>query len=88
MNCVSFNYFYKGQLVNKKYRSADKKFTQIKGARKVFYGIDDLTEDTAYIVEGEMDKLSMWQVGIKNCISVPNGANDLTEVFEIGRAHV
>ena len=82
MNCISFNYFYKGQLVNKKYRSADKHFTQIKGARKVFYGIDDLTEDTAYIVEGEMDKLSMWQVGIKNCISVPNGANDLTEVFE------
>lgn len=82
MNCVSFNYFHKGELVNKKYRSADKHFTQIKGAKKVFYGIDDLTEETAYIVEGEMDKLSMWQVGVKNCISVPNGANDLTEVFE------
>lgn len=82
MNCISFNYFHEGELVNKKYRSADKQFSQVKGAKKVFYGIDDLTTDTAYIVEGEMDKLSMWQVGIQNCISVPNGANDLTEVFE------
>lgn len=29
-----------------------------------------------------MDKLSLWEVGIKNCISVPNGANDLNDVFE------
>lgn len=80
VNNIVFNYFENGELVNKKYRSADKCFTQIKGAKKVFYGIDDVT-DEVYIVEGEMDKLAFWEIGIKNCISVPNGANDCNDVF-------
>ena len=32
--------------------------------------------DEVYIVEGEFDVLALHQVGIKNAISVPNGAND------------
>ena len=82
MNNVVFNYFEDGVLVNKKYRSADKCFTQSKGTKKTLYGIDDITGDEAYIVEGEMDKLSLWEVGVKNCISLPNGAKDVNEVFE------
>jgi twinkle protein len=82
-NAVVFNYFEGAKLVNKKYRSADKQFTQIKGAKKVFYGINDIADaDEVYIVEGEMDKVAMWQHGIKNCVSVPNGANDLNDIFE------
>ena len=80
---IVFNYFYGVTLLNKKYRSAEKAFTQCKNAKKVFYGINDLeNEKECYIVEGEMDKLSLWEVGIKNCISVPNGANDLNDVFD------
>lgn len=83
MNCVVFNYFEGSQLVNKKYRSSDKNFTQEKNAKKVFYGINDIAaESEVVIVEGEMDKLAMWEAGFTNCISVPNGANDLNDVFE------
>ena len=81
VNNVVFNYFEGDQLVNKKYRSAKKQFTQTKGAKKVFYGINNIT-DEVYIVEGEMDKLAFWEIGIKNCISVPNGANDCNDVFQ------
>lgn len=83
--CVNivFNYFEGESLLNKKYRSSDKKFTQCKDAKKVFYGLNDIIgKNEAYIVEGEMDKLAMWEIGIKNCISVPNGANDLNDVIE------
>ena len=82
-NNIVFNYFYGITLLNKKFRSAEKAFTQCKNAKKVFYGINDLEgEKECYIVEGEMDKLALWEVGVKNCISVPNGANDLNDVFE------
>ena len=83
VNNIVFNYFYGITLLNKKFRSAEKAFTQCKNAKKVFYGINDLEGETeCYIVEGEMDKLTLWELGIKNCISVPNGANDLNDVFE------
>jgi twinkle protein len=80
---IVFNYFEGDKLVNKKYRSADKKFTQVSGAKKILYGINDIIGETeAYIVEGEFDKLAMWEAGIKNCVSVPNGANDLNNIFD------
>lgn len=83
MNNVVFNYFEGSKLVNKKYRSAKKQFTQIKNAKKTFYGINDIVDaDEVIIVEGEMDKLAMYEAGFHNCISVPNGANDLNDVFE------
>lgn len=82
-NSVVFNYFEGSRLVNKKYRTGDKCFTQEKNAKKVFYGINDvLDSDVAIIVEGEMDKLAMWEAGYENCISVPNGASDLNDIFE------
>jgi twinkle protein len=82
-NNIVFNYFYGVTLLNKKFRSANKAFTQCKNAKKVFYGINDIEgEKECYIVEGEMDKLALYEAGYKNCISVPNGANDLNDVFE------
>lgn len=83
MNCVVFNYFEGSKLVNKKFRDGKKNFTQISGAKKVFYGINDIIDtDECYIVEGEMDKLAMWEAGYKNTISVPNGAKDLNDIFQ------
>ena len=74
-NTIQFNYYIGGELVNIKYRDGRKNFKLYKGAEKVFYNIDATNGyDSVYIVEGEMDVLSFHEVGIKNCISVPNGA--------------
>jgi len=74
-NTIQFNYFIGGQLVNVKYRDGRKNFKLYKGAEKVFYNIDaSVGYDTVIIVEGEMDVLSFHEAGIKNVISVPNGA--------------
>ena len=76
-SAVVFNYFEGETLVNKKYRSANKHFTQHKGGKPIFYNINSIIGcDEVYIVEGEFDVLAMYEVGIKNCISLPNGAND------------
>ncbi|QDZ17753.1 Twinkle-like protein [Chloropicon primus] len=73
---VAFPYYENGELVNIKYRLADEKvFWQVKGAKKVLFGLDDIVnESTIIIVEGECDKLALQQAGFSNCVSVPDGA--------------
>jgi len=72
-----FNYFEGSQIVNKKYRDSGKGFTQSAGGKPIFYNINSIIgEKEAYIVEGEFDVLAMHEHGIKNVVSVPNGAND------------
>jgi twinkle protein len=74
---IVFNYFEGDVIVNKKYRTSDKKFTQSANGKSIFYNINSIiNEEECYIVEGEFDVLAVHQVGIKNVISVPNGAND------------
>ena len=76
-NCMVFNYFESGVLVNKKYRDGKKNFTQSKGGKPIFYNINSVVgSEKVYIVEGEFDVLAMYEAGIKNCISLPSGAND------------
>lgn len=83
VNNLVFNYFEGERLVNKKYRSADKKFTQSAGTKSIFYNINSILGDlTAFIVEGEVDVLSMHESGYKAVISVPNGANDNDEYWK------
>jgi len=74
---IVFNYFEGDVVVNKKYRTSDKLFTQSANGKSIFYNINSvINEKECYIVEGEFDVLAVHQVGIKNVISVPNGAND------------
>ena len=74
-NTVQFNYYIGGELVNIKYRDGRKNFKLYKGAEKVFYNIDATNgHDSIVIVEGEMDVLSFHEAGVRNVISVPNGA--------------
>lgn len=74
-SCIVFPYFRQGEAVNLKYRSREgKHFRQVGGAEKILYGLDDLTEDWAVIVEGECDKLALDVAGIRNAVSVPDGA--------------
>lgn len=72
---ICFNYFKNEQLVNIKYRAKGKDFKLAKDAELVFYNIDAIKgEDTVYITEGEIDAMSLYEAGIYNVISVPNGA--------------
>ena len=74
-NTIQFNYFMGDQLINIKYRDGRKNFKLYKGAEKVFYNINSTVGyDWCVIVEGEMDVLALHEAGIKNAISVPNGA--------------
>jgi twinkle protein len=76
MNCVHFNYFYKDELINVKYRDGKKNFKLCKNAQKIPYNLNSVVDiEEVFIVEGEMDVLSFIEAGIENCISVPNGAN-------------
>ncbi|WP_288955964.1 toprim domain-containing protein [uncultured Polaribacter sp.] len=73
---VNFNYYRNKELVNVKYRDAQKNFKMVSGAELIFYGLDNIVEmDTVYIVEGEMDALSLHEAGIYSVCSVPNGAS-------------
>jgi twinkle protein len=77
VNNIVFNYFEGGEVVNKKYRTGNKQFTQSKGGKSIFYNINSVKDaEVVYIVEGEFDVLALYEIGIKTAISVPNGAND------------
>jgi len=74
---IVFNYFEGDVLVNKKYRGAKKSFTQSKNGKPILYNINcAIGAEEVFIVEGEIDALSLVQIGIKNVVSIPNGAND------------
>src|SRR6185312_5711216 len=67
----------KTEVVNIKFRTAEKDFTQSKGGKSIFYLIDKVDRehgDRLVIAEGELDALSLWQAGVENAVSVPNGA--------------
>ena len=73
---INFNYYKNGQLVNCKYRDAEKNFRLVGGAELVFYGLDNIKEtDQCVIVEGEIDALSLTEAGVHSVVSVPNGAS-------------
>jgi twinkle protein len=73
---ICFNYYRDGELINIKYRAAQKDFKLDKNAELIFYNLDAIkNEKTCIIVEGEIDCLSMYEAGIYNVVSVPNGAS-------------
>lgn len=77
VNNIVFNYFEGGQVVNKKYRSGAKKFTQSKGGKPILYNIESaIGSKELWVVEGEFDALALYEVGIENVVSIPNGANN------------
>ena len=73
---INFNYFRNSELVNVKYRDAKKNFKLYKDAELIFYNLDSIKDtDRCFIVEGEIDCLTLIEAGLGNVISVPNGAN-------------
>ena len=73
-SCIAFPYVEDGEIVNIKYRSYDKVFRQTPDAKRTLYNIDSIAGDTAVFVEGEMDVLSCYEAGIKNAVTLPDGA--------------
>lgn len=76
---VNFNYFRDRELINVKYRDAEKKFRLEKNAELIFYNLDSIKDsDWCIITEGEIDTLSFVECGILPVVSVPNGASNST----------
>lgn len=72
---ICFNYYRNQELINIKYRGKDKDFKLNKNSELIFYNIDSIeNENEVVIVEGEIDAMSLHEAGIRNVISVPNGA--------------
>ena len=86
---IVFNYYEGSKLVNKKFRSSGKGFTQISGTKPIFYNINSsIGQKELYIVEGEFDVLAMYEAGIKNVVSVPNGANDNDDYWKNSEKYI
>jgi len=75
-DAIGFPYYRNGALVAAKYRSfPEKDFTQDSGGAHDFFGIDLIKKDQPLIiVEGEIDCLSLMEMGYDNVVSVPSGA--------------
>ena len=72
---ICFNYYLAGELINIKFKTADKKFKMVKDAQKTAFNIDAIkNSDYAIICEGEEEVMVWHQSGLK-AVSVPNGAS-------------
>lgn len=88
-NCICFNYFENGTLVNTKYRSALKHFMMVKGAELIPYNVDSiLGTPECIITEGEFDTAAVIAAGRKDVVSVPAGAqSNLTWLDRFVESH-
>jgi len=81
--CINFNYYRNDNIVNVKYRDGQKNFKLVSGAELIFYGLDNIKDSKkCYVVEGEMDALSLHECGLYSVVSVPNGASKGSQKLE------
>lgn len=75
-NTLQFNFYLNGELINTKFRTGDKNFKLVSGARLIPWNIDAIkNQQSCIITEGEIDALSFIECGFLNAVSVPNGAS-------------
>lgn len=81
-NAIAIPHFKSGELINIKYRflePVDIRYTSEPNAEQwVFHdeGMEmALSKGAVFISEGEIDAMSLWQMGVKNVISPGSGAN-------------
>ncbi len=82
---ICFNYFRNEELINIKYRAANKDFKLSKDAELIFYNLNSIQDkDYVIITEGEIDCLTVSQClnYLQPVISVPNGASVGTQRLE------
>ena len=72
---IAFPFFDRGDYINVKHRTLDKRFTLHPKGELIPWNIDALIhKPICYITEGEFDALTLIQCGYLETISVPNGA--------------
>jgi twinkle protein len=79
---IVFPYYYKGEVVNRKYRPPEKNPQQAeKDALPTLFNVDSIGEpDIVWWVEGEPDVLAMHEAGYKQTVTLKDGAGkDLRE---------
>jgi twinkle protein len=80
---ICFPYLYNGNIVNIKFRGANKSFKLVSGAELILWNIDCLKDNKEVIItEGEIDALTFIEAGFDNVVSVPNGANKNLEYLD------
>lgn len=78
--CTVFTYYQNGWPTMIKYRDGKKNFAIQKDSKLIPWGLDYIKgKNDCIIVEGEPDVLSFHEVGLINCVSVPNGATISSE---------
>lgn len=90
IGCIGFNFLLKGEVINTKYRTRDKKFKLISGAELIPYNIDSIhpssysegEEKYALYTEGEIDCMTWVECGFPHVVSAPNGANANMEYLD------
>lgn len=78
---ICFPYFFKGNLINIKYRAEGKAFRLHTGSELILWNLDKIGKKVV-IVEGEIDLLSFVEIGIDWVVSVPNGANKTLDYLD------
>lgn len=74
-NAICLPYYRDGVLVNVKYRDSEKNFALESGAELIPFNLDAIKSVKQIIItEGEFDCMAIYQAGLHNVISVPNGA--------------
>ena len=76
---IAFPHYRGGALLNVKFRGIDKKeFSQTAGARQALYGsgVFDKKRLEMFIAEGEIDAMTLHQLGVPNVMALPNGASN------------
>lgn len=80
---VCFNYFDGKELVNIKYKTSNKQFKMVTGAKKIPYNLNSIKEsDKVIICEGEEETMCWHQEGFPFAVSCPNGASPTTNNLE------
>lgn len=93
-----FPYFINGVPVNVKKRALPphpKAFKKIVGGISSLYNVDTLAPNTEdiVIVEGEMDCIALWSAGMRNVVSVPDGAGtfrpeDIDKLDKVSKIYI
>lgn len=73
---ICFNYYDDDRLVNIKFKTSDKKFKMVSGAKKIPYNLNSIKQsEYAIICEGEEECMVWHQCGFPHVVSCPNGAS-------------
>ncbi len=72
---VVFPYRWRGEVVNRKFRSIHKQFAQDRDSQRTLFNADAITTpDVVVLCEGEFDVMACWEAGLRQVVSLPDGS--------------